>query len=302
MSETSDYENFDLPEFGHLYFDGYVAAKWDPHFPLTKDQQKRSLVESWTRLGKFGRNKYSDEDILWPTNGHPSYISQDLLSGKDRKLDGQITSTLWIRTWFGKKDDVASQDAADVAYERLVEAAMWDDAQSQYPRYRAAIEPGFVFDARSEFGHGSATTTDENGDADPDIVDGIALARPGSVPSYLITALMHCPGQFDGNSDPRRDDWRHFSPTRIEAELPGIDKSQRLLVCVADRKACEEGLVLFLAINHRGQILPFRIRDRAIEVFQYEANWMDGQTLDENTLKPDDDVEYYMHKGDGWGS
>jgi hypothetical protein len=233
---------------------------------------------------------------LWPVDGHPSYIPQDLLSDKDRKVDGQITSTLWIRTWFGKKNDQASQDAADAAYKRLVVAAMWDGDETGY---RYAIE--FVFDTKEELGHNSSTTSDENGDANSDIVDGIALGTPGSVPSYLITAMMHCPDQLDGNTSPAYDKWRQLSPSQMEAELPMQEKRQSLMVCVADRKACEEGWVLFLAINHRGQILPFRIRDRASWVTQYEANWLDGQALEENTCSPDDDAECQMHDSDGWG-
>lgn len=171
---------------------------------------------------------------------------------------------------------------------------MWDDDQ-------VTIEPEFIFDSKEKFGHHSPTTCDVNGDASPDIADGIAIGTPGSVPAYLLTALMHCPGQLDGNTSPQFVKWRHFSPSEIEAELPIQEKSQSLMVCVADRKACEEGWVLFLAINHRGQILPFRIRDRASWVSQYEANWMDGQALDENTVNPDDAVECQMHDSDGWG-
>lgn len=46
------------------------------------------------------------------------------------------------------------------------------------------------------------------------------------------------------------------------------------MVLVADHKACEEGRVLFLAPNHRGKILPFRIRDRAAWVYQQIIDFM----------------------------
>lgn len=216
-------------------------------------------------------------------------------------MDGEISSTLWIRTWFGKKDDKASQDAADAAYKRLITAAFFDDNEDKdEDEDEKKLE--FVFDQKEEFGHDSCTTSDENGDADPEIVDGLAVGKPGSVPSYLITAIMHCPGQFDGNTHPDYDKWRKFTQARIEEELPYVEKSQSLMVCVADRKACEDGLVLFLGINHRGQVLPFRLRDKASKVGLYEANWMDGQALHENASDPDKDVEYQMCKSDdGWG-
>lgn len=63
------------------------------------------------------------------------------------------------------------------------------------------------------------------------------------------------------------------------------------MVCVADRKAYEQGWMLFLDINHRGQILPFRIRNRVNWVTQYKTNWLDGQALEQNIFSPDDYVE-----------
>lgn len=60
--------------------------------------------------------------------------------------------------------------------------------------------------------------------------------------------------------------------------------------------------MLHFAVNHWGRILPFRMRDRASWASQWIANWMDGQSLNENTTNPDDEVEYYMHDcNDGWG-
>ncbi|KAJ5094782.1 hypothetical protein N7456_010643 [Penicillium angulare] len=72
------------------------------------------------------------------------------------------------------------------------------------------------------------------------------------------------------------------------------------MVVVANLKACEDGWMLLLAINHKGKVLPFRIRERASWTTQLLVNFMDGQHSDENTDNPEEDVEYYMRGEDGW--
>lgn len=175
--------------------------------------------------------------------------------------------------------------------------------QGDPDEYNDCMDEEFIFDSRDEFFDTSHGDDGGGGDVSgsPDVVDGVALGTPGSVPSYLVTALMHCPDQFDGA---RVEEPCHRSSSEAEAEAAEKekeqDKVQNLLVLVADRKACETGWVLHLAINHKGQVLPFRIRDQAREVSTSVGNWMDSQALTENTLDPDQDVEYYMREGDGW--
>lgn len=133
-----------------------------------------------------------------------------------------------------------------------------------------------------------------DGDTNPDFVDGIACWTPGSVPSYMITALMHRPDMLDGLS---RRDW----PADWYNKPDELERFQPIMVLVADRKACEEGWVLFLALNHKGEILLFRIRDRAAWVYQQIIVFMEGVHLEENTVDPDQDVEFYMRENpDGW--
>lgn len=80
-----------------------------------------------------------------------------------------------------------------------------------------------------------------------------------------------------------------------------MDKRQSLLILIADQKACEYGWVLHLAINHKGQILPFRMRDQALVCTTNVGAWLGGQTLDENTANPDEDAEYYRRENvSGW--
>ncbi|KAJ5781089.1 hypothetical protein N7457_006249 [Penicillium paradoxum] len=269
--------------FGHLPFDFYVMDKWDPFSSLTKAQQFRALVESWTRLGKSGRNIYPDGDDLLPEE-IPLHVPQDLISDEERETDGQMTRVFWIRTWFGREDDQASQDAADAGYKRL--RAIMDEDE-----FEVFVEKECWYENKEEFGSGSNTMP--NGDINPDFVDGVACGTPGSVPSYMITALMHRPDTLDGLS---KRDW----PSWYIEESVESDMVQCLMLVVADRKACEEGWVLFMAVNERGEVLPFRVRERASWTTQLIANYTNGQRLDENTSDPHEDIEYYMHGGDGW--
>lgn len=109
----------------------------------------------------------------------------------------------------------------------------------------------------------------------------------------MITALMRKPDTLDGLS---KRDW----PEEFYKCIPDLDMSQCMMVVVADRKTCEDGWVLFLAVNERGEVLPFRIRESADYVAQLIYNYLNGQCLDENTSDPKKDIEYYRRGGDGW--
>lgn len=221
-----------------------------------------------------------DEDQI------PAHIPRDLLSNKERAVNGERSSTLFIRTWFGQKDDQVSQAAADAAYRRLMVCAMQDgDPDGAYD----CISQEYIFDSRDELFSDNPYDISNS----PDIVDGISLGTPGSVPLYFLTALMHCPDQFDGVGV--EEEYHHTA-----SEVEWNETRQNLLMLVADRKACETGWVLHLAVTHKGQVLPFRIRDAATWVSTNIANWDDGQVLTENTLNPSDDVELYMRDDDGW--
>lgn len=208
----------------------------------------------------------------------PPHVPQDLLSGRDRAHDGQIENTLFIRTWYGD-GSTESQEKADRDYARLTGVI-----SEEYGEMDEMMDPVFIFDERGVFSSLQAP--------DGEFSDGNAVPRPGSLPSYVLAALTHCPDQIDG--------------CRVEGldELPPaeeIEGCQELLVVIADRKACEDGWVLHLALDHKGHVLPFRLRDRADRVSTNLGNWRDGQRLTENTLDPEEDAEVYMDGGsNGW--
>ncbi|KAL5360487.1 hypothetical protein BJX96DRAFT_175345 [Aspergillus floccosus] len=280
-------EGLDLPEFGYLPFDHFVVANWDAASPLSQNEQKRMLVEKWIALGKYGRNDYALATFADPFIDHvPAGVPQNLLSEDDRALSSMLSTTLWIRTWFGDPTDKTSQEAADAAYARLRKQVL----QQGHENYHVSCIPEeFVFEDRGELSAG--------GQRDQDLVGGVAVGRPGSVPGYLVAVLMHCPELFEGTSD---DDWRHLTGEERAQELAESDRTQSALVLVADRKACEEGWVLALAVNHRGEILPFRVRERAREAAQIAVNWQEGEPLSEIADDEDEDVEFYLGGGDGW--
>lgn len=196
-----------------------------------------------------------------------------------------------MRTWYGEKNDKSNQGAADEAYKRLLVYIM---QQGDPDDYNICMEPEFVYDNKDEFFNDDAHNVLDS----PDLANGIALGTPGSVPSYVVTALMHCPDQFDGNSC--RSKWRSHTPSQAEAEEAVHDTRQSILVLVADKKACEDGWVLFMAINHKARVLPLRLRGQARETSTLVANWDDGQALEENADDPDEDMELYLHEGGGW--
>lgn len=187
---------------------------------------------------------------------------------------------MWIRTWFGGQDQ-AGQNEADEVYRRLRE---------RVSGLRDCLDDEFIFEDRNELARNLGTSGSE-------VNNGVAVGRPGSRPGYLIAAMMHCPELLDGISD---DDWRHFSGDEREEEEMECARSQSAMVLVADRKACEEGWLLLLAINHKGQILPFRAREKASMAAQHVVNWMNGQPLSEMASSEDDDVESYVSVGNGW--
>lgn len=212
----------------------------------------------------------------------PNNVPQNILSPKERAHNGQIECTLFIRTWYGDPGDPASQVKADADYAHLVEVI-----SSVYGEMRFMIDEFFIFDKEEEFSSSIHSTQGGN----VEFSNGIAIPRPGCIPSYVLAALMHCPDQIDGI---RIENLNALPP------VEEVDSWQMLLVLVADRKACEEGWVLHLAINHKGQVLPFRIRDGADWVSVSYGNWSDGQQLAENTLSPGEDMEMYMDRGGGW--
>jgi hypothetical protein len=216
----------------------------------------------------------------------PEGVPQDLLSEEDRAISSLLSTVLWIRTWFGDPTDKTSQEAADTAYARLRKEVL---QQGRENNHVFCIPEEFVFEDREEL------TADAQ--RDQDVIKGVATGRPGSVPAYLLAALMHCPELFEGMSD---GDWRHFEGEERAEELAESDRTQKALVLVADRKACEEGWVLGLAVNHRGEILPVRVRERATEAAQIAVNWFEGEPLSEIVDDEDGDVEIYLGEGNGW--
>ncbi|KAJ5757162.1 uncharacterized protein N7511_007344 [Penicillium nucicola] len=304
-------EGLDLPDFGNLPFDHFVVvnhpsrssphiyesnsnlislfikANWDTTSPLSKNEQKRILVEKWIALGKYGRNDWALAMFNDPLIDHiPEGIPQDLLSEEDRAISSLMSTTLWIRTWFGDHTDQTSQDAADTAYARLRKEVLQQGHEDHHvfciPEEHVFEDPeDLMIDARW----------------DRDLIEGVATGCPGSVPGYLLAALMHCPELFEGVSD---DDWRHWKGEERAEELVESDRIQKALVLVADRKACVEGWVLALAVNHRGEVLPVRVRGRAMEVAQIAVDWLEGEPLSDIVDDGDEDVEFYLGGGNGW--
>ncbi|KAJ5356527.1 hypothetical protein N7517_011136 [Penicillium concentricum] len=208
--------------------------------------------------------EYPDGDKLFPEE-IPPHVPQDLMSDEEHAKDGQTTRL----SGFGHGS----------GGEMIKQARMPPMLDiSDYAR----LFLGMI-----------STITMPDGDTNLDFVDGVACGTPGYVPSYMITGLMHKPNTLDGLS-------AHVWPEESYERPPELDMVQCLMLVIADRKACEEGWILFFAVNHKREVISFRIRERASWTSQLIMEFMNGQALDENTEDPSEETESYMRGGDGW--
>jgi len=237
----------------------------------------------------------------------PDGVPQDLLTDNERKVNGQLTNVLWIRTWYGTTDGSAassssnqssedqgeadnalvSRDTADAAYRRLWRRAfLWnpDDEDEVYDD--SSIPSPFIFDNDAARFSVRQTSKEQ------------IITPTGTVPDFVLNVLMKCPDQMEGSSD---SSWRHDDEETIAAEQEHLSQAQKLLLMIADREACEDGWVLEIAINHKGEVVPGRVRIKAVHTRENAGQWLtEGMALDEATEGKDEEIYYY--EGDGWAS
>jgi hypothetical protein len=123
------------------------------------------------------------------------------------------------------------------------------------------------------------------------------IVQVGEVPSFLVSVLMRCPDLFEGSSIP---DWREHDAETAAEEESQLAKSQRFLLMIADRKACEEGWIYLVAVDHKGRVLPTRCRGQAAKIKYFANEWLsEGVPLSE--LDPEEgDTIVYEAEGEGW--
>jgi hypothetical protein len=118
------------------------------------------------------------------------------------------------------------------------------------------------------------------------------------IPSFISNALMRCPDAMDGS--------RLRSIIENEEDEEDYDRLlyQDLLVVVADREACEEGWVLLIALNHKGQVLHTRARCKAYRVSDQVYEWRHGgEPLNYDQPEGTENIMDYKdmsRSGDGW--
>jgi hypothetical protein len=171
-------------------------------------------------------------------------------------------------------------------YKRLWRRAFLYDPNDESEEYDgSAMHPMFMFDDADAFGV-----------AQDDSVEDVAPV--GTVPSFVLNVLRRCPDQLDGISE---GPWHSHDAATAAAEDSSLANRQILLLMIADKEACEEGWVLEVAINHRGQVLPGRVRTKAGHTREEAGQWLtEGVALNESTLG--EDKEIYLQDGDGWDS
>jgi len=197
----------------------------------------------------------------------------------------RAAGAIWIRTWYGIEaslgegsgKDIVTRASADEAYSRL-----WRKALHPYQlhyKFDADMFGPFIFDD-----NGAAYGVEAR-DAD----DEVELMD--DIPSFILGALMRCPDVMEGSSE-----------REIMEEDDHTELAQSLLVVVADREACEEGWVLLIALNHRGQALHLRVRCKAYLVWEQVNHFRDGGLPLDIAGSKENLMDYLdgNRSGDGW--
>ena len=211
-------------------------------------------------------------------------------------MSGMYTGFILVRTWYGVdgKDgeaETVTRASADAAYLRLYRRAILclpEGSDETEPLDGPGEETVSLFDTFDN-DPGSFALPQRNAEED--------VVRVGTVPPFLLNALMRKPDSFDGISG---SEWREDDPGMVREEEDRLAMSQHFLVLVADRKACEQGWMLQVAVTHKGQVLPYRVRVKAGETKSHVNQWVElGNAIDagpENT-----DLEVCAERGnDGW--
>lgn len=108
---------------------------------------------------------------------------------------------------------------------------------------------------------------------------------------------MRCPDIFEGNSSPG---WREHDAETVAAEEALLTKSQRFLLMIADREACERGWIYLVAVDHKGRVLPTRSRGQAAKINHFANEWLsEGVPLSELDMEEGDTIVYEA-EGEGW--
>lgn len=108
---------------------------------------------------------------------------------------------------------------------------------------------------------------------------------------------MRCPDLFEGNSN---RDWRKHDVETAAAEEPLLAKRQRFLLTLSDRKACEQGWVYLVAVDHKGRVLLTRATGQAAKIKYFANEWLsEGVSLSELDLEEGDTV-VYGSSSQGW--
>jgi hypothetical protein len=226
----------------------------------------------------------------------PDHIPTNLLAFEKRKNvdvdEWGRASAIWIRTWYGNEalteealtGGTGARANANEAYLRLWRKALWPPEQHEFDD---SMFGPFVFDDdATAYGLLARDADDE-----VELMD--------ETPSFVFDALMQCPDAMEGCSP---SNWNSADGEESTEETEELEHQQALLVVVADGEACEDGWVLLVAINHKGQVLHKRTRCKAYEVSLNIAFWRDkGEPLDvgcerENVM----DYRDGNQSGNGW--
>lgn len=149
---------------------------------------------------------------------------------------------IWIRSWFGNDNryydssfgDRVTRTQADEAYALLKE------------RVFCPLERIGKID--DKFAGSCIFEDDELDQSLRDVGDDSDMEVMGDVLSIVLSALMQCPDALGRTCE---NAWRRWCAVSDEEG----DLDQALVAVVVDGVACEEGRVLMVSLNHKGQVL-----------------------------------------------
>ncbi|KAL1591788.1 hypothetical protein SLS60_011787 [Paraconiothyrium brasiliense] len=254
----------------------------------TAQGARGGLAQPWAVFYQRMRTWADDSDI-------PEHVPQDLLTNEQRAKNEVPYCAFWIRTWYGTEDkgsdgsEPVTRATADECYHHLYRRAVLSieedgDENEPYDGDLTIEEDAIFDDDPDSFGMAQQTPEED-------------IAPAGAIPSALAGAFMRVPDSFDGTS---KAEWRSDDAEMILKEEKRLEDSQHVLVLLADRQACERGWVLFLGINHKGQVMPLRIRHKAGDTRDQVNQWLGlGHGIDAAPEDRTDEV-IYADDGDGW--
>jgi len=106
-----------------------------------------TLRNDEVRLGSYNRIEYMNLAADGENDNAFAELPRDFLAPRQRSVNGQISKTLWIRSWYGDNTDGGLDQTADEAYAGLKERV--------FAEWPLEFETDFVFEGEQIWDDGA---------------------------------------------------------------------------------------------------------------------------------------------------